>query len=73
MIHPDFKPCQCLLTNEGDKGSATMLATKRLAGVRPEVNLMECVTHTPILALKPTGDVTQNPKEGIYTKMYKKE
>ena len=27
-------------------GSAAMLATKRLAGVTPEVNLMECVTWT---------------------------
>ena len=28
--------------------SATMLATHRLAGVAPEVNLREHVTHTPL-------------------------
>ena len=28
--------------------SAAMLATKRLAGVAPEVNLRECVTCTPL-------------------------
>ena len=29
-------------------GSAAMLATKRSAGVAPEVNLRECVTHMPL-------------------------
>ena len=29
-------------------GSAAMLATKRLAGVTPEVNLRECVTCMPL-------------------------
>ena len=29
-------------------GSAAMLAAKRSAGVIPEVNLRECVTHTPL-------------------------
>ena len=29
-------------------GSAAMLATKRSAGVTPEVNLRECVTHKPL-------------------------
>ena len=29
-------------------GSAAMLATKRSAGVTPEVNLRECVTYTPL-------------------------
>ena len=29
-------------------GLAAMLATKRLAGVAPEVNLGECVAHTPL-------------------------
>ena len=28
--------------------SAAMLATKRSAGVTPEMNLRECVTHTPL-------------------------
>ena len=27
--------------------SAAMMATKRLVGVTPEVNLRECVTYTP--------------------------
>ena len=31
-----------------DNGSATMLSTKRLAGVAPEVNLKEHVTCTPL-------------------------
>ena len=30
-----------------ENGSAAMLAAKRSAGVTPEVNLMEPVTHTP--------------------------
>ena len=29
------------------KRSAAMLAAKRLAGVTPEVNLTECISHTP--------------------------
>ena len=32
-------------------GLAAMLATKRLAGVAPEVNIRECVTHMPLLSL----------------------
>ena len=44
-----------------------MLATKRLAGVTPEVNLMEPITHTlppsankaATVALKPRGDITK--------------
>ena len=47
-------------------------ATNRLAGVTPEVNLREHVTHTPLqvqismptLALKPRGTVTRSPKQG---------
>ena len=31
-----------------DIGSAAMLATERLAGVAPEVNLRELVAHTPL-------------------------
>ena len=31
-----------------EKGLATMPATKRSAGVAPEVNLRECVTHMPL-------------------------
>ena len=50
-----------------------MLAIKRSAGVAPEVNLREHVTHMPppsankaepTLALKPRGDVTKSPKQG---------
>ena len=48
-----------------------MLATKRSAGVAPEVNLRECITCTPppsankaALALKPRGEVTRSPKQG---------
>ena len=53
-------------------GSVTMLATKRSAGVAPEVNLRECVTlhlcqvriRLPTLTLKPRRDVTRSPKHG---------
>ena len=31
-----------------EKGSTAMLAVKRLAGVAPELNLNEHVTHTPL-------------------------
>ena len=49
-----------------------MLATKRSAGVAPEVNLGEHVTHNLhqvqirllTLVLKPRGDVTRSPKQG---------
>ena len=42
MIGLPFEPYQCLVT-----GLAIMLADKRLPGVAPEVNLIECLTHTP--------------------------
>ena len=32
-------------------GLAAMVATKRVAGVTPEVNLRECITHTPLLGV----------------------
>ena len=32
-------------------GLAAMLAAKRSAGVTPEVNLRECVTHAPLLSM----------------------
>ena len=50
-----------------------MLALYTSKGVAPEVNLRECVIHTPLhssnkaeptLALKPRGDVTRSPKQG---------
>ena len=31
-----------------ENGSTTILAAKMSAGVAPEVNLRECVTHTPL-------------------------
>ena len=49
------------------------IIVKRLAGVSPEVDLRECSLHLPpqkantaepTLALKPTGNITGNPKEG---------
>ena len=52
---------------------AAMQATKRLAGVAPEVNLRECISHMPLAmlsankavhSLKPRGDVTKSPKQG---------
>ena len=53
-------------------GSAAMLAAKRSAGVTPEVNLREDVTHVPPSCvnkaahstLKPRGDITRSPKQG---------
>ena len=50
-----------------------MLAIYTGRGVAPEVNLRECISHTPLqslnkaeptLALKPRGDVTRSPKQG---------
>ena len=32
-------------------GLAAMVATKRVAGVTPEANLRECITHTPLLGV----------------------
>ena len=53
-----------------ENGSAAMLATKRSAGVTPEVNLMSplCAgdeARRSTLALKPREDVTRSPKQGI--------
>ena len=36
-------------------GSAAMLAAKRLAGVAPEVNLREHVTHMPLASVNKTA------------------
>ena len=55
-----------------ENGSAAMLAAKRSAGITPEVNLKECVTHMPLsrvnkkgctLSLKPKGNITRSPKQ----------
>ena len=54
-----------------ENGLATILATKRSAGVTPEVNLCEpshvCLCQVQIrlltLALKPRGDTTRSPKQ----------
>ena len=44
--------------------SAAMLAAKRLAGVTPEVNLRECITHTPLPSMnKADYSGFQNPDE----------
>ena len=73
-------PTNALRVCERD-APAAMLATERLAGVAPEVNLRECVIHTPLLssnkaeptlALKPGGDVTRSPKQG-YQWLHKKD
>ena len=32
---------------EEENGSAAMLTTRRSAGVTPDMNLIDCVTHTP--------------------------
>ena len=64
----------------GRDRSAAMLAAKRSAGVAPEMNLRECVTHMLLpslnkaapLALKPRGDVTRSPKQG-YQWSHKKD
>ena len=53
-----------------ENGSAAMLATKTFAGVAPEVNLGEHLTHTPLpcvnklptLALKHRAYVIRSPK-----------
>ena len=53
------------------KWLAAMLAIKRSAGVTPEVNLREGISHTPLpsvnkathSALKPRGDITRSPKQ----------
>ena len=56
-----------------DNSLAAMLASKRSAGVAPEVNLRECISHIclhqvqirlPTLVLKPRGDVSRSPKQG---------
>ena len=55
-----------------ENSTADILATKRITGVTPEVNLIEHVTHMSPLSmnkaahsnLKPRGDVTRNPKQG---------
>ena len=55
------------------KRLAAMLAICTRRGVTPEVNLRECLSHTPLqrsnkaeptLALKPRGDITRSPKQG---------
>ena len=57
----------------GEQQLAAMLAVKRLAGVTPEVNLRnihhkvlsQMQVMLPTLALKPRGNVTRSPKQGI--------
>ena len=47
MIDPSFEPTNACSQYMEENGSAAMLATKRLAGVTPEVNLRYYVTYTP--------------------------
>ena len=65
-----------------EESSAAMLATKRSAGVAPEVNLGECISPTPLprtnkaeptLALKPRGDVPRSPKQRYQWPLKKKD
>ena len=55
---------------------AAILATKRSAGVTPEVNLRKGVTHMPPpsanKALKPRGDITRSAKQE-YQFLHKKD
>ena len=48
MIGPGFEPTNVCSRYVQEISSASMVATKRLAGVAPEVNLGECVTCTPL-------------------------
>ena len=67
MIALHFESHQC-----GRDGLAAMLATKRSAGVTPEVNFRECVTHMPLPSVnnaahsgfETRGDITRSPKQG---------
>ena len=45
-------------------GSATMLATKRSAGVTPEVNVTSMQARESTLLLEHAADVTRSPKQG---------
>ena len=55
-----------------ENGLAAMLATKRSAGVAPEVNIMKCITDIPLPSVnkaahpgfEPRGDVTRSLKQG---------
>ena len=71
-----------------ENGLAAMLATKRSAGVTPEVNLRECVAHTPLPSVnkaarsgfetqrrhhqKPTTGVISGPTKRTYLLHQKK-
>ena len=51
-----------------ENGSTAMLATNRLAGVAPEVNFREHVTHTPLSNANKaahSGFETQKSKIGV--------
>ena len=64
---------QCLYRYVEEIGYATMLATKRSAGVTPEMNLRECVTCKPLpsankaahFGFKPQRRRHQKSKTGI--------
>ena len=60
-IDPGLEPQQSV----EDFGSTAMLATKRSAGVTPEVKLREHVTHTPpTIVKKGRADINRSPKQG---------
>ena len=54
-----------------ENGSAAKLATKRSAGVAPEVNLKECVAHTLLPSMNKAAnpdECQQKSKTGVPTK-----
>ena len=61
-----FKILQKIQENEYTPGvcSATLLATKRSAGVTPEVNLRECLTRTPPPGTNKAAHSGRSPKQG---------
>ena len=48
-----------------ENGLAAMLVAKRSAGVAPEMNLRECVTHMSNVSFKPRGDITRSLKQRV--------
>ena len=62
-----------------ENASAAMLATKRLAGVAPEVSVWECITHTPLSSVNMSshsgfeakGRCHQKSKTGLSVKYNK--
>ena len=60
----------------GENGLAAILATKRLAGVTPEVNLRQCVLCMPTQSANkatPSGFETQRYHQKAITGLHKKD